>query len=237
MKLLFSSLAFIFLFIDPVLSQQKDQSDIKILFQGRLFDSETYKPIPGSQLFVNQKFTSVTDDNGSFAVYVNVNDSLVFSMAGYKPEKIAISDSLIGKQYVAGIFMTTDTLDIGEVIIVPRMSSLRSQLLNTRTKTSVEMENARQNIAISAYQGRVSTGKLGDPGSNYELLRQKQKINAYEKGGIPSDRIVGFSPFMILSAAYLLMNGLPEKPSSLKPEISDSELDEIMDLYLKRKSQ
>lgn len=237
MKLLFSSFAFIFLFIDPVLSQEKDQSDIKILFQGRLFDSETYKPLPGSQLFINQKFTSVTDDNGSFAVYVNVNDSLVFSRAGYKPEKIAISDTLAGKQYVAGIFMTTDTLDIGEVIIVPRMNSLRSQLLNARSVPSIEMENARQNIAISAYQGRVSTGNLGDPASNYELLRQKQKINAYEKGGIPSDRIVGFSPFMILSAAYLLMNGLPEKPSPPKPEISDSELDEIMDRYLKKKSQ
>jgi hypothetical protein len=212
-KLLFSCLVFLLLFIDTVLSQQKDQSDIKILFQGRLFDSETYKPLPGSQLFINQKFTSVTDDDGSFAVYVNVNDSLVFRRAGYKPEKMVVSDTLVGKQYVAGIFMTTDTLDIGEVIIVPRMISLRSRLFNTRSVPSAEMENARQNIAISAYQGRVSTGKLGDPTSNYELLRQNQKINAFEKGGIPSDKIVGFSPFMLLSAAYLLINGLPEKTS------------------------
>lgn len=237
MKLLFGSIVFLFLFIDPVISQQKDQSGIKILFQGRLFDSETYNPLPGSQLFVNRKFTSVTDDNGSFAVYVYVNDSLEFSRAGYKPEKIAISDTLVGKQYVAGIFMTTDTLDIGEVIIVPRMKSLRSELLNTRSKTPAEIENARQNVAISAYQGRTSTGKLGDPASNYELLRQNQKISAFERGGIPSDKIVGFSPFMILSAAYLLMNGLPEKPSPLKPEISDSELDEIMDRYLMKKNQ
>lgn len=100
---------------------------------------------------------------------------------------------------------------------------------------SCRIENARHNVAISAYQGRTTTGKLGDPASNYELIRQTQKINAFERGGIPSDKIVGLSPFMILPAAFLLLNGLPEKPSPLKPEISDSELDEIMDRYFRRR--
>lgn len=195
-------------------------------------DSETYKPLPGSQLFVNKRFTSVTDDNGAFSLYVNVRDSLVFSRTGYKPANVIISDTLIGKQYVAGIFMTSDTLQIGEVVIVPRATNLRLEIMNGRPPASPEIENARHNVAVSAYQGRTTTGKLGDPASNYEMLRQRQRINAYERGGIPSDRIVGLSPFMLIPAAYLLMNGFPERPAPLKPDISDRELDEIMKKYL-----
>jgi len=236
-RFFFYSLLLLLFFFNPVFSQEKDLPGIKILFQGRLFDSETFQPLPGSQLFINRRFSSVSDESGSFAVYVNVHDSLVFSRVGYKPATLTISDTLLGRQYVAGIFMTTDTMDIEEVIIVPRLYNLRSEILNARSKTPAEIENARHNVAISAYQGRTTTGKLGDPASNYELIRQTQKINAFERGGIPSDKIVGLSPFMILPAAFLLLNGLPEKPSPLKPEISDSELDEIMDSYLKKKSQ
>lgn len=197
-------------------------------------DSETYKALPGSQLFVNKRFTSVTDDNGAFSLYVNVRDTLMFSRTGYKPANVVISDTLIGKQYIAGIFMTADTLRIGEVVIVPRSTNLRFEIMNGRPAASPEIENARNNVALSAYQGRTTTGKLGDPASNYELLRQRQKINAYEKGGIPSDRIVGLSPFMLIPAAYLLINGFPEKPASFKPDISDRELDEILKKYLEK---
>ncbi|MGE5418553.1 MAG: hypothetical protein ACM3UT_00130 [Chloroflexota bacterium] len=197
-------------------------------------DSETYNPLPGTQLFVNKSFKSVTDSNGAFAIYVSVSDTIIFSRTGYKPADVIISDTLVGKQYIAGIFMSQDTLQIGEVIIVPRVSNLRSEIMNTRTRTSPEVENARHNVAVSAYQGRTTTGKLGDPATNYEMLRQRQRINAYERGGIPSDRIVGLSPFMLIPAAYLLMNGLPEKPASFKPDISDRELDEIMKRYLEK---
>lgn len=234
MKLFLSKLFLLFILLKPVFSQENDQPGIKIFFQGRVMDSETYKPLPGSRLFVNKIFKSITDNNGAFALYVNVRDTLDFSSIGYETAKVIISDTLIGKQFVTGIFMTQDTFQIAEVVIVPRFSNLRSEIMNGRTETSPEVENARHNVAVSAYQGRTTTGKLGDPASNYEMLRQRQKISAYERGGIPSDRIAGLSPFMLLPAAYLLINGFPERPSPLRPDISDRELDEIMKRYLER---
>jgi hypothetical protein len=90
---------------------------------------------------------------------------------------------------------------------------------------------------LSAYQGRISQGKLGDPASNYEFLRQKQKADTYEKGGIPSDKMVGISPFMLLPAAYLLINGLPDKPPTLKPQITRQEIDQLNARYLERRNK
>lgn len=226
-------LSFIFSFIVSTLFCQ-DNAAIRILFQGKVFDAATLLPLTDTKLTVNSRFMSVSKTDGSFAVYLNIHDTLELSRIGYRPARVVISDTLIGKQYVAGIFMNSDTLDIGEVVIVPRNSSLRSEIIYSRSRTTPEIENARNNVAISAYQGRTTTGKLGDPASNYQLLRQQQKISAYEKGGIPSDRIAGISPFMLLPAAYLLFNGLPDRPDSFKPDISDDELHRIMDEYLKR---
>lgn len=224
-------LTFIF---SSVFSQDKDNAAIRILFQGKVFDAGTLLPLADTKLTVNDQFTSASRTDGSFAVYLNIHDTLSFTRIGYRPITLVISDTLAGRQYITGIFMNQDTLDIGEVIIVPRSTSLRSEIMNARSNTSPEIANARNNVAISAYQGRTTTGKLGDPVSNYQVLRQQQKINAFEKGGIPSDCIAGISPFMLLPAAYLLLNGFPDRPASFKPDISDDELDRIMKEYLKR---
>ena len=108
----------------PVKGQEKEESSIKILFQGVVFDSKTLETLPNSQVSVNRSFLSVSDMDGSFALYVNVRDTVRFSRLGYKPESIVISDTLVGKQYLAGIFMNSDTLSIGEVVIVPRKRRL-----------------------------------------------------------------------------------------------------------------
>jgi len=59
------------------------------------------------------------------------------------------------------------------------------------------------------------------------MIRQKQKYDAFEKGGIPSDQMVALSPFMLLPAAYLLIRGLPEQPEPPGPVITDKELQEL----------
>ncbi|HEX2968797.1 MAG TPA: hypothetical protein VHO46_06795 [Bacteroidales bacterium] len=237
MKRLFFICLSLLLFI-PAYCQEtnNEQERVEILFQGKVMDSKTLEPLPGAQLFINRNFFSASDDKGGFSVYVHVSDTVLFTHLGYKPEKIGISDTLARKPYAAGVFLTSDTLDIGEVVIVPRLYNLRSELFSTRRDISPEIENARNNVAISAYQGRTTTGTLNDPASNYEMLRHKQKIDAFERGGIPSDRILGLSPFMIVPAAYMLMKGLPEKPAPYRQEISDSELDEIVRKYLEKRT-
>jgi len=203
-----------------------------LLFHGIVMDAGTRTPLAGSQIIINRSFESVSDHDGKFAFYVNRLDTVNFSMLGYKPAIFYISDTLRGSEFIAGVYMHTDTLAIGEIVIVPRFRNLKSDLLNPAGKPDPQMENARYNLELSAYQGKITQGKLGDPASNYEFLKQKQRSEAYSKGQIPSDRILGLSPFMIIPAVYLLMNGFPDKPPALQPSLTDQEVRMIWKKYV-----
>ena len=211
--------------------QQKDNSGNRILFHGLVMDAETLSPIGNSQIVINRAFLSLSNGDGTFAFYVNRNDTVLFKSLGYKSTILYISDTLSGREFIAGIYMKSDTLSIGEVVIIPRVINLKSEILNARSKTPSTMDNARYNVAIGAYQARTTQGNLGDPASNYELLRQRQKVNAYEKGGIPSDRILGLSPLLLLPATYMLIHGLPEKQGPMKSDLTDYELDILQKRY------
>jgi len=203
-----------------------------ILFQGAVFDAGTLRALAGSQIIINSKYNSVTDGEGRFAFHVLRGDTVLFTRVGYKPARLTISDTLSGTEFVAGVYMQTDTLEIEEVVIIPRYSSLRSEMFTSRPESDIKIENAKYNLEVSSYQGRIGTSQLGDPAMNYEVLRQQHRSNASTKGQIPSDRIVGLSPFMIIPVAYLLMNGLPERPSPLKPQLTEQEVARIHKIYI-----
>lgn len=228
---------FIFLAVFPGRAQEQENAVTRILLQGVVMDSETLEPLPNSQVFVNRRFNSLTDENGAFGVYVNLMDSLTVTRLGYQPAALVVVDSLTKKPYIAGIFLSTDTIEIAEVVIIPRLQNLRSEMLNPKMSTSQEVQNARYNVAVAAYAGRTTTGRLGDPDNNYRYIREQQKVNAYERGQIPSDRIAGLSPFMLLPALDLLINGLPEPPPAFKPEISDYELQQIRKVLYDRRRE
>jgi hypothetical protein len=224
---------FFFLLAGSSLSGQvmKD-SGAKILFHGMVMDANSLNPLPGSQIIINSAFSSISDKQGQFAFYVSRGDTVTFSMLGYKSAIFNISDTLSGREFIAGIYLHTDTLAIGEVVIVPRISNLRSEMFTSSPVSNRQVENAKYNLEVSSWQGKAGQSRLGDPSINYEILRQQQRNDAYTKGQIPSDRIVGISPLMLIPAAYLLMNGLPEKPSPLKPQISEQEVDQIHRKYI-----
>jgi len=232
MKRLFFIIVTICVIFHPGLSQKSESSAIRILFHGLVMDASDFSPVANSQILINRSYSAISDSDGTFSFYVSRNDTVVFTSLGYKPIVMHISDTLTGTEFNAGIYMNSDTLSIGEVIIVPRFFNIKSEILNATNKTPAIMENARYNVAISAYQGRTSVGKLGDPANNYELIRQQQKFDAYERGGIPSDKMISISPFMLLPAAYLLIHGLPERPASLKSQLTNQEIDQIHKKYL-----
>ena len=203
----------------------------KIIFSGIVRDATTLEPLPNSQIKINRSSVSVSDEEGTFTISVHRMDTVKFSLLGYQSSYFYVSDTLAGNEFIAGVYMKTDTLSIGEVIIMPRIQSLKYDIFKAPA-TSPEIENAKYNMAVSAYQGRMAMTQMGDPASNYSVIQQKQRINTYEKGTIPSDRIVGLSPLLLIPATYLLINGLPEKPAPLKSNLTRQELDQIHKKYL-----
>jgi hypothetical protein len=210
--------------------------EYKIIFSGIIRDASTLSPLPNSQITVNRSFVAISDEEGTFSIGVSRRDTVTFSILGYQPAYFYVSDTLTGRNFMAGVYLKTDTLSIGEVIIVPRMQSLKYDIYKA-PETTPEMENAKYNMAVSGYQGRIAISRLGDPESNYAVIHQNNLRNASEKGTIPSDRMVGLSPFMLVGGVYLLINGLPPKPTPMKTPLTRQELDQIHKKYIETVSQ
>jgi hypothetical protein len=232
MKRSFLFIAFVLLMSHFCFCQEKDDAGVRILFHGIVLDANNLTPVSNSQILINRNFTTASSADGTFAFFVNKSDTVFFRHIGYKSTMMLVSDTLVGKEFVAGIYMKSDTISIGEVVIVPRFQNLKSEIMNSPSKVPATMDNARYNVAISGYQGRTTQGKLGDPATNYGLIRQQLKVNAYEKGGIPSDQIAGISPLLIIPAAYLLIHGVPDKPAPFEHSLTDKELEQIQKKYL-----
>ena len=215
------------------LAQVKDQSREIILFNGVVIDGTGLSPVANVQITINRLFSSVSGSDGSFAFYVHRKDTVKFKALGYRDETIVISDTLKGEEFIAGVYLKGDTIEIGEVIIIPRYRNIKSEILNAPDPNAAIIDNARYNVAISAYQGRTTIGSLGDTASNYELLRNQQRMNAYSAGQIPPDQMVALSPLILIPAAYILVKGLPEKPAAFSPRLTDDELKAIEQEYYK----
>jgi hypothetical protein len=218
--------------IQITVCQEKKESGSRILFHGMVVDATTLSGIPNSQIYVNKSMLAVSATDGSFTLFVNKADTVIFNSLGYKQTIFHVSDTLRGMEFNAGIYMRSDTVEIGEVIIIPRQSNLKYEIMNAPSRSPEIMNNARNNVAVSAYQGKTSQSQLGDPLDNYASLSQKQKTMAYEKGGIPSEQTVALNPFIVIPAAYLLIKGFPEKAPPMKSTLTPTEINQLHRKYL-----
>jgi hypothetical protein len=217
--------------VNICLSQRGMTGARSILFRGVVLDASSNERLGSSQIIINRSMSAISAGDGTFSFYANKRDTVVFSMLGYKPSYLIVSDTLSGSEFLTGVYLESDTLLIGAVIIVPKLTSLKAEMMNPKITSDSRIDNARSNISIASYQGRTGQGKLGDPSINYEFLRQTQKTDAYERGGIPSDKILGLSPFLLIPAAYLLLKGMPEKPPPPKTQITSKDLEDLQKRY------
>lgn len=210
---------------------QRISQEGRILFRGVVFSASTREKLVGSQIIKGSTTITFSRSDGTFSFYAMKLDTIVFMMLGYKPARLVVSDTLRSGEILTGVYLQADTLDIGEVVIVPKLTSLKAEIMNPTKHSDLLLENAKSNISIAAYQGRTGQPRTSDPYMNYEILRNRQKIDAYEKGGIPSDKMVSVSPFMLIPALYLLLHGLPEVPAPPETRISDKEMEELNRIY------
>lgn len=227
-------LILVFLLSLKSFAQLTNNPDSLLLFRGVVIDASTMERLAGTVIAINRINRTASNTDGTFSFLANHLDTVEFTMMGYKPLKIIISDTLHAPVFLTGVYLHQDTVAIGEVIIVPRFPLIMSGRIDAPKISDINIENARNNINIAAWQGKTSQPRFGDPMINYEYLRNKQKVEAYEKGGIPSDKMVGLSPLLLIPTAYLLINGFPEKPEFIQSSVSQSEIFELNELFLEK---
>jgi hypothetical protein len=222
----------IFLFLQNSLSQKTTEGKPPILFRGVILDAKSQERLGSSQIVINKTRSAISAEDGTFSFYAFKNDTILFSMLGYKPASLIVNDTLTAQEFLTGVYLESDTLLLGEVIIVPKLPNLKAEMMNARIATDSKLENARSNITTASYVGRTTQNKLGDPASNYNYLRKQMSFDAFERGGIPSDRILGLSPFLLVPAAILLIKGLPELPPPPTAQISSKDLIDLQKRYI-----
>ena len=224
------NIAFVILLLNLSLlsAQQRGQENL-ILIQGVVMDATSLEPMPNTHFILNRIFGNVTDEKGEFSIYMEKNDTVRFSYMGYQDFIFIPSDTLTGNLFTAGIFLQSDTMSVGEVIVVPPLKAP----INKPLPIAPELRNAKNNIAASVYEGIYSKEQLGAPSANYDLLKRKQILDAYEKGAIPSDRMVGLNFLTIPAAILYFSKGLPEWPEPPRPMIPQKDIDRMKELYRK----
>jgi hypothetical protein len=214
-------------------AQQKEQENL-ILIHGVVMDANSLEPMPNVHFILNKIFGNNTDEKGEFSIYMDKKDTLRFTHIGYRDFIFSPSDTLKGSMFTAGIFLQSDTMFVGEVIVVPRLPDLRTGILLESPSIDPELRNAKNNIAASVHEGIYSEEQLGAPSANYNILKQKQILNAYEKGAIPSDRMVGLNFLTIPAALLYFSKGLPERPEPPVPMIPQKDIERMKELYRKK---
>ncbi|MDX9728087.1 MAG: hypothetical protein RBT50_02375 [Bacteroidales bacterium] len=209
------------------LPEARAQQPSSILFHGVIFDAANSQPLPDAHYKIRGRTAGAADSRGMFSLYARWHDTITFTCIGYREYSMTVQDTLRAKEYTAGIYLTSDTTMIPAVIVIPRLGNIRAEIMAERPAPTQEMINASNNLRMSVYQGLTTQPELGDPLVNYELLRQTQRMEAYEKGQIPSGNMVGLSPFILIPLIHRLASGPPEDPAPPSPHISARDLEHL----------
>ena len=97
----------------------QDTNDRDIFVTGVICDRDSVQPLPDAIYRFGQVVRGV-DNQGRFFVHVKVGDTLYFSHVGFEPVRIVVSDTLKKDDYLLGIFMVRDTIQLAEVVVLPR---------------------------------------------------------------------------------------------------------------------
>jgi hypothetical protein len=224
-------LTFLFILVTSSLLRVSAQEAAPILFHGLVLDAETHQPLTGAHYMIRGKTAGAADERGMVSFYARHRDTVRFSCVGYKDFHMVIGDTLVAKEYIAGIYLSSDTLMIPAVVVMPRLVNMRSEIMAEKPGVDNATINATNNLKISTYQGLTAATRLDDPAANYDVIRHMQAKDAGEKGGIPSDQMVAFNPFVIIPIVYILAKGLPEDPPAPAPHISAKELNRLTALH------
>ncbi len=107
-----------------------------ILFSGVVLDSGTGEPLSDVTCRLKEGKGTVSDKDGFFRIHLQRGDSVLFTYVGFRPCLVVVPDSLNAKEYMLGVFMSPDTLQLSEALIIKRWGEDKMQ----------QMANARNNM-------------------------------------------------------------------------------------------
>jgi hypothetical protein len=198
---------------------------------GIVMQSPELSPIAGVHVTVGHHLTT-TDEDGRFYLWATTGDSLRFTHVSFKPVIWYIPDTIVHNDLLLGLFMTTDTTQLDEVVVYPRITNLSLALTRT-TKSEEEMQLARANLNAAAWAARNNRQSDWDASKNQDFQMQKYHAKAEYRGMIPPDEMVPVTA--IIPLALSLVRQYYENANKEQFRITPAERDLLERLYLKNR--
>jgi len=113
----YSALIVLFVFSNKTLEAQA-YSDGQFLLQGKVLTSDSLLPIENAHIISKfNRWGTISDDKGMFAMMVDKNDSLLITSIGFGSVILYLNDSVQASEPPFQIYMSKDTIMMNEFIV------------------------------------------------------------------------------------------------------------------------
>ena len=132
---------------------------------------------------------AASDHRGIFSIISTPGDTVFFSCIGYKPTLLTIPVTATGDHYTTDVMMVTDTIQIGEVLVLPwkTYSEFKRAVLENKPKDRL-MENLEYNLAM--VQQQIWSDTRPTPGEAYHYTMQRMSDELYTRGQLPGNNLL-----------------------------------------------
>jgi hypothetical protein len=147
--------------------------------------NENLEPLQFVHVVVlNKHRGTISDFKGMFSFVVQAKDTILFSAVGYKHFYLSIPENPEKDHYYVEIPMKTDTIMIGEVIILPwkTYQEFQDAFLALELPDD-DLKRAYRNIAYILAQ--IDMNATPDPYLNYQYLMKEYYDQLYTQGQMP----------------------------------------------------
>ena len=148
---------------------------------------------------------AASDHRGIFSIISLPGDTIFFSAIGYKSTILTVPPSITGNHFITDVILVTDTIMIGEVLVLPwkTYSEFKRAVIENKPVDPL-MENMEFNLALVEQQ--IWSDMRATPGEAYRYTMQQMSDNLYTRGQMPANNLL--NPFAWQKFAQGVKSGL-----------------------------
>lgn len=172
----------------------------EIRFSGVVINSATTQPVPDVNCRDGERVTT-TDLMGRFVINTLKGDTIYFTHIGYKSYEIVVPDTLAGGEYMLAVFLSSDTINLPEVVVRRRygeqarqyrmnaknnMAGIERDAFSNTLEMTPEQNQKRilDDFAASTNKGHVNV-KLGVGLESWRAYEQVKRARKFQEAPEP----------------------------------------------------
>jgi len=218
------------LFLVSAMSHSQITQTDSLRISGVVFDRDSLNSLPFSQFNLHSKKYS-SNEEGQFSFWAHQGEVIKFSHLGFKDTYIQINDTLNINNYMLGVFLTRDTFEISEIIVVPRYENLAAQARNMPLLITPDQAYASNNVKASTNQALTQAPLRMDKEMNQNMVLREQRWGTVYKTQIPPDKTIGISSENLGSMSLFVTPKKEKIRASIAQPLNQYELDLIIRIY------